>query len=154
MNDLSPAGPIQAVEILMESPSLAHMCRTHHAVIRRIQVPPWGRGTPSDPKPPGTEPGVQWGVFLWHCGVTDQHLGVLDVGLRLPEIGNSQGWDSQDLGAAGAVAPNAGTPRAEGPWGWGPWGWVLPAPPAPSLPPSLPGTGAGAGAGGAGLGPP
>ncbi|XP_010287540.1 PREDICTED: LOW QUALITY PROTEIN: Fanconi anemia-associated protein of 100 kDa, partial [Phaethon lepturus] len=38
MNDLSPAGPIQAVEILMESPSLAHMCRTHHAVIRRIQV--------------------------------------------------------------------------------------------------------------------
>ncbi|XP_064584693.1 Fanconi anemia core complex-associated protein 100 isoform X2 [Zonotrichia leucophrys gambelii] len=38
MNDLSPAGPIQAVEILMESPSLAHMCRTHHAVIRRIQA--------------------------------------------------------------------------------------------------------------------
>ncbi|XP_071619928.1 Fanconi anemia core complex-associated protein 100 isoform X2 [Heliangelus exortis] len=38
MNDLSPAGPIQAVEILMESPSLAHMCRTHHAVIRRIQM--------------------------------------------------------------------------------------------------------------------
>ncbi|XP_052543875.1 Fanconi anemia core complex-associated protein 100 isoform X2 [Tympanuchus pallidicinctus] len=38
MNDLSPAGPIQAVEILMESPSLAHMCRMHHAVIRRIQA--------------------------------------------------------------------------------------------------------------------
>ncbi|NXE14383.1 FP100 protein, partial [Lophotis ruficrista] len=36
--DLSPAGPIQAVEILMESPSLAHMCRTHHAVVRRIQA--------------------------------------------------------------------------------------------------------------------
>lgn len=46
MNDLSPAGPIQAVEILMESPSLAHMSRTHHAVIRRIQVPPEGRGDP------------------------------------------------------------------------------------------------------------
>ena len=42
VNDLSPAGPIQAVEILMESPSLAHMCRMHHAVIRRIQV--WSRG--------------------------------------------------------------------------------------------------------------
>ncbi|KAM9371356.1 Fanconi anemia core complex-associated protein 100 [Phaethornis superciliosus] len=38
MNDISPAGPIQAVEILMQSPSLAHMCRTHHAVIRRIQA--------------------------------------------------------------------------------------------------------------------
>lgn len=38
MNDISPAGPIQAVEILMESPSLADMCRMHHAVIRRIQV--------------------------------------------------------------------------------------------------------------------
>lgn len=42
MNDLSPAGPIQAVEIVMESPSLAHMCRMHHAVIRRIQVRPAG----------------------------------------------------------------------------------------------------------------
>ncbi|XP_062472865.1 Fanconi anemia core complex-associated protein 100 [Pezoporus occidentalis] len=38
MNDLSPAGPIQAVEILVESPSLADMCRMHHAVIRRIQA--------------------------------------------------------------------------------------------------------------------
>ncbi|XP_062447534.1 Fanconi anemia core complex-associated protein 100 isoform X3 [Rhea pennata] len=38
MNDLSPVGPIQAVEILMESPSLADMCRVHHAVIRRIQA--------------------------------------------------------------------------------------------------------------------
>ncbi|KFV65320.1 Fanconi anemia-associated protein of 100 kDa, partial [Dryobates pubescens] len=38
MDDLSPAGPIQAVEILMESPSLAHVCRMHHAVIRRIQT--------------------------------------------------------------------------------------------------------------------
>ncbi|KAM6111109.1 LOW QUALITY PROTEIN: Fanconi anemia core complex-associated protein 100 [Pterocles gutturalis] len=37
MNDLSP-GPIQAVEILVESLSLAHMCRMHHAVIRRIQA--------------------------------------------------------------------------------------------------------------------
>ena len=56
MNDLSPAGPIQAVEILMESPSLADMCRTHHAVVRRIQVRrtvppapqtwPWGAAGP------------------------------------------------------------------------------------------------------------
>ncbi|XP_035168537.1 Fanconi anemia core complex-associated protein 100 [Oxyura jamaicensis] len=38
MNDLSPAGPIQAVEIFMESPSLADTCRMHHAVIRRIQA--------------------------------------------------------------------------------------------------------------------
>ncbi|NWU98259.1 FP100 protein, partial [Upupa epops] len=38
MNDLSPAGPIQAVEIVLESPSLAHLCRTHHAVVRRIQT--------------------------------------------------------------------------------------------------------------------
>lgn len=58
MNDLSPAGPIQAVEILVESPSLADMCRMHHAVIRRIQVRSFladvglgGRGTPRPPKP-------------------------------------------------------------------------------------------------------
>ncbi|XP_056673317.1 Fanconi anemia core complex-associated protein 100 isoform X1 [Monodelphis domestica] len=38
VTELCPAGPIQAVEIQMESPSLANMCRVHHAVIRRIQV--------------------------------------------------------------------------------------------------------------------
>lgn len=165
MNDLSPAGPIQAVEILMESPSLAHMSRTHHAVIQRIQVPPRGQGGPqSDPKPPGMEPGVQWGgvsVAPWCDRPAPLELGVPrsggprfgawaalilglpraqgvpygwdSPGLRLPEIGGSQGWGSQDLGAAGAGAPEAGTPRVGGPWGW-----VLPAPPAPSLPLSLP----------------
>lgn len=39
VTDLSPAGPIQAVEIQVESSSLANMCRAHHAIIRRIQVP-------------------------------------------------------------------------------------------------------------------
>lgn len=39
VTDLSPAGPIQAVEIQVESSSLANMCRVHHAIIRRIQVP-------------------------------------------------------------------------------------------------------------------
>ncbi|XP_044838956.1 Fanconi anemia core complex-associated protein 100 isoform X3 [Mauremys mutica] len=38
VNDLCPAGPIQAVEILIQSPSLADMCRVHQAVIRRIQT--------------------------------------------------------------------------------------------------------------------
>lgn len=68
MNDLSPAGPIQAVEILMESPSLAHMCRTHHAVIRRIQVPPGGQGGPQvTPKPLERSLGCSGGSF---CGTT------------------------------------------------------------------------------------
>lgn len=47
VNNLCPAGPIQAVEILIQSPSLADMCRVHQAVIRRIQVqipPPRQRG--------------------------------------------------------------------------------------------------------------
>lgn len=38
VTDLSPAGPIQAVEIQVESSSLANMCRAHHAIIRRMQV--------------------------------------------------------------------------------------------------------------------
>lgn len=38
VTDLSPAGPIQAVEIQVESSSLANMCRAHHAIIRRIQT--------------------------------------------------------------------------------------------------------------------
>ncbi|XP_032653121.1 Fanconi anemia core complex-associated protein 100 isoform X2 [Chelonoidis abingdonii] len=38
VNNLCPAGPIQAVEILIQSPSLADMCRVHQAVIRRIQT--------------------------------------------------------------------------------------------------------------------
>lgn len=41
--DLCPAGPVQAVEIQVESSSLANMCRAHHAVIGRMQVRPlWG----------------------------------------------------------------------------------------------------------------
>lgn len=39
VTDLSPAGPIQAVEIQVESSSLANMCRVHHAIVKRIQVP-------------------------------------------------------------------------------------------------------------------
>ncbi|XP_006753124.1 PREDICTED: Fanconi anemia core complex-associated protein 100, partial [Myotis davidii] len=35
--DLCPAGPVQAVEIQVESSSLANMCRAHHAVIGRMQ---------------------------------------------------------------------------------------------------------------------
>uniref|UniRef100_A0A8C8RWX7 FA core complex associated protein 100 n=1 Tax=Pelusios castaneus TaxID=367368 RepID=A0A8C8RWX7_9SAUR len=38
VDSLCPAGPIQAVEILIQSPSLADMCRVHQAVIRRIQT--------------------------------------------------------------------------------------------------------------------
>nr|XP_031325185.1 LOW QUALITY PROTEIN: Fanconi anemia core complex-associated protein 100 [Camelus dromedarius] len=37
VTDLCPAGPIQAVEIQVESSSLANMCRTHHAIIGRLQ---------------------------------------------------------------------------------------------------------------------
>lgn len=41
--DLCPAGPVQAVEIQVESSSLANMCRAHHAVVGRMQVRPlWG----------------------------------------------------------------------------------------------------------------
>ncbi|XP_016019359.2 Fanconi anemia core complex-associated protein 100 isoform X2 [Rousettus aegyptiacus] len=35
--DLCPAGPIAAVEIQVESPSLASTCGVHHAVVRRVQ---------------------------------------------------------------------------------------------------------------------
>ncbi|XP_021563591.1 Fanconi anemia core complex-associated protein 100 [Carlito syrichta] len=38
MTDLCPAGPIQTVEIQVESSSLADMCRAHHAIIRRMQT--------------------------------------------------------------------------------------------------------------------
>ncbi|XP_012308161.2 Fanconi anemia core complex-associated protein 100 isoform X1 [Aotus nancymaae] len=38
MTDICPAGPIQAVEIQVESSSLADMCRAHHAVIGRMQT--------------------------------------------------------------------------------------------------------------------
>ncbi|XP_048222719.1 LOW QUALITY PROTEIN: Fanconi anemia core complex-associated protein 100 [Perognathus longimembris pacificus] len=38
VTDLSPAGPIQAVEIQVESSSLADMCRAHHAIIGRMQA--------------------------------------------------------------------------------------------------------------------
>nr|XP_056722861.1 Fanconi anemia core complex-associated protein 100 [Euleptes europaea] len=38
VSDLSPAGPIQAVEIIIQSSLLANMCQLHHAVVRRIQA--------------------------------------------------------------------------------------------------------------------
>ncbi|XP_011718493.2 Fanconi anemia core complex-associated protein 100 isoform X2 [Macaca nemestrina] len=38
MTDLCPAGPIQAVEIQVESSSLADICRVHHAVVGRMQT--------------------------------------------------------------------------------------------------------------------
>lgn len=38
VTDLCPAGPIQAVEVQVESSSLANMCRAHHAVVGRMQV--------------------------------------------------------------------------------------------------------------------
>ncbi|XP_055245420.1 Fanconi anemia core complex-associated protein 100 isoform X6 [Gorilla gorilla gorilla] len=38
MTDLCPAGPIQAVEIQVESSSLADICRAHHAVVGRMQT--------------------------------------------------------------------------------------------------------------------
>ncbi|XP_075760172.1 Fanconi anemia core complex-associated protein 100 isoform X2 [Pelodiscus sinensis] len=38
VNNLCPAGPIQAVEILLQSPSLADLCGVHQAVIRRMQT--------------------------------------------------------------------------------------------------------------------
>ncbi|XP_057572460.1 Fanconi anemia core complex-associated protein 100 isoform X2 [Hippopotamus amphibius kiboko] len=37
VTDLCPAGPIQALEIQVESSSLANMCRAHHAIIGRFQ---------------------------------------------------------------------------------------------------------------------
>ncbi|KAM7068127.1 Fanconi anemia core complex-associated protein 100 isoform 3-T3 [Molossus nigricans] len=37
VTDLCPAGPIPAVEVQVESPSLANMCRAHHAVVGRMQ---------------------------------------------------------------------------------------------------------------------
>ncbi|XP_078240434.1 Fanconi anemia core complex-associated protein 100 isoform X1 [Pogona vitticeps] len=38
VSDLSPTGPIQAVEIIIQSSSLANMCQMHHAVVRHIQA--------------------------------------------------------------------------------------------------------------------
>ncbi|XP_012511821.1 PREDICTED: Fanconi anemia-associated protein of 100 kDa [Propithecus coquereli] len=38
VTDLCPAGPIQVVEIQVESSSLADVCRAHHAVIGRMQT--------------------------------------------------------------------------------------------------------------------
>lgn len=36
--DLCPAGPLQVVEVQVESPSLADLCRAHHAIIGRLQT--------------------------------------------------------------------------------------------------------------------
>lgn len=43
VTDLCPAGPVQAVEIQVESSSLANLCRAHHAIVGRLQVcwPSW-----------------------------------------------------------------------------------------------------------------
>ncbi|XP_040845712.1 Fanconi anemia core complex-associated protein 100 [Ochotona curzoniae] len=38
LTDLSPAGPIEAVEIQVECSSLASLCRTHHAITGRMQA--------------------------------------------------------------------------------------------------------------------
>ncbi|XP_051685454.2 Fanconi anemia core complex-associated protein 100 [Oryctolagus cuniculus] len=38
LTELSPAGPIQAVEIQVECPCLASMCRVHHAIVGRLQA--------------------------------------------------------------------------------------------------------------------
>ncbi|XP_058022305.1 Fanconi anemia core complex-associated protein 100 isoform X1 [Ahaetulla prasina] len=38
VSDLSPAGPIQAVEIVIQGSPLVNMCQLHHAVVRRIQA--------------------------------------------------------------------------------------------------------------------
>ncbi|XP_062030809.1 Fanconi anemia core complex-associated protein 100 [Lepus europaeus] len=38
LTELSPAGPIQAVEIQVECSSLASMCRVHHAIVGRMQT--------------------------------------------------------------------------------------------------------------------
>ncbi|XP_014442213.1 LOW QUALITY PROTEIN: Fanconi anemia core complex-associated protein 100 [Tupaia chinensis] len=38
MVDLCPAGPLQVVEVQVESPSLADLCRAHHAIIGRLQT--------------------------------------------------------------------------------------------------------------------
>nr|XP_036853583.1 Fanconi anemia core complex-associated protein 100 isoform X9 [Manis javanica] len=37
VTSLCPEGPVQAVEIQVESPSLANMCQAHHAIIERMQ---------------------------------------------------------------------------------------------------------------------
>ncbi|XP_066471810.1 Fanconi anemia core complex-associated protein 100 [Tiliqua scincoides] len=38
VSDLDPAGPIQAVEIMIQGSPLTNMCQLHHAVVRRIQA--------------------------------------------------------------------------------------------------------------------
>ncbi|XP_077022320.1 Fanconi anemia core complex-associated protein 100 [Tamandua tetradactyla] len=38
VTDLCPAGPIQAVDIQVESSSLANLCRAHHALVSRMQA--------------------------------------------------------------------------------------------------------------------
>lgn len=147
MNDLSPAGPIQAVEILMESPSLADMCRMHHAVIRRIQVRlaavaglcyrpqqtwSWGAGgTLSEPKPRGRSLGVQLGArggFLWHHHVAENPArpgcwqgsggGLSQTSLPSQTPASSLGvWDMDS-------APGMGPGQFGSETDWGPCGTV------------------------------
>ncbi|XP_054834732.1 Fanconi anemia core complex-associated protein 100 [Eublepharis macularius] len=51
VSDLSPADPIQAVEIIIQSSLLANMCQLHHAVVRRIQALVLEQAA-QDPSPP------------------------------------------------------------------------------------------------------
>lgn len=176
MNDLSPAGPIQAVEIFMESPSLADMCRMHHAVIRRIQVPQTAgpcrsprapqlppdtaRGPQAKPMPWGQTLGAQlgaWGCFLWQMSPVSLRDEDRDPfgprSLPKPWCGchQSPGGTCGVVPSAPWVVPSAWPCRGRVGGSSCPRALC-----SQSCPPSrtpLP-AGAGAGAGGAGLGPP
>lgn len=52
VTDLCPAGPLQAVEIQVESSSLASMCGVHHAIIRRMQALVVAQATRGGSSPP------------------------------------------------------------------------------------------------------
>lgn len=66
MADLCPAGPIAAVEIQVESPSLASTCGVHHAVVRRVQVchPSWACWGGVSPGQQGQDLGGLW-LCVW-----------------------------------------------------------------------------------------
>ncbi|XP_053153567.1 Fanconi anemia core complex-associated protein 100 isoform X2 [Hemicordylus capensis] len=51
VSDLNPAGPIQAVEIMIQGSPLANMCQLHHAVVRRIQALVLEQAVPDDSPP-------------------------------------------------------------------------------------------------------
>lgn len=138
MNDLSPAGPIQAVEILMESPSLADMCRMHHAVIRRIQVRevprgcaagPGDRGTLSKPRPGGAARHPRRVCVALPCGMPTQHGlasgragegGPSRTPLPSRSLASAPGvWASylsQERAPVSLAAEGSGAPTARGGW--------------------------------------